>query len=68
MFKVGQTVKVNYNSKYDDEYDDEARRYCKSDDEIGIIAEFSDSHGLCYKVLHLDGNFAWYEPNELKVN
>jgi hypothetical protein len=31
----------------------------------GAIVGSSDSHGLCYKVLHEDGTEAYYDPDEL---
>lgn len=33
----------------------------------GTIASYSDSHGLCYKVKHEDGQEAWYDPSEFVV-
>lgn len=31
----------------------------------GVITRHSDSHGLCFEVLHKDGSTAWYDPDEL---
>lgn len=33
----------------------------------GLVADYSDSHGLCYEVVHKDGSRAWYDPLELEV-
>lgn len=35
--------------------------------ELGVVVEHHDSHGLCYKVLHLDGTCGYYDPSELKI-
>lgn len=35
--------------------------------EEGCIVGVSDSHGLCYRVIHKDGWAAWYDPTELDV-
>lgn len=32
----------------------------------GVIAKYSNSHGLCYQVHHDDETWAWYNPNELE--
>jgi len=31
----------------------------------GRVVGHSDSHGLCYHVVHDDGTDAWYDPSEL---
>ncbi len=33
----------------------------------GKIIGHSDSHGLCYKVLHEDGTEGYYDPSELEL-
>jgi hypothetical protein len=34
--------------------------------QVGVIQRYSNSHGLCYEVLHEDdGTTAWYAPGEL---
>jgi hypothetical protein len=34
----------------------------------GVITDFSDSHGLCYKVVFDGlGEFAWFSPEELDI-
>ena len=36
-------------------------------DALGRIVHYSNSHGLCFKVWHNDGNTAWYDPEELEL-
>lgn len=33
---------------------------------VGTIVDYSDSHGLCYKVKHDNGTESWYNPEELE--
>jgi hypothetical protein len=33
----------------------------------GFVIGHSDSHGLCYHVIHPDNTTAWYNPEELVV-
>lgn len=33
----------------------------------GEVIDYSDSHGLCYLVVHQDGKTRWYESTELEV-
>jgi hypothetical protein len=33
----------------------------------GVVLAHSDSHGLCYQVLHEDGSTSWYDPSEITV-
>lgn len=33
---------------------------------VGTIVDYSDSHGLCYKVRHDSGTESWYNPEELE--
>ena len=32
----------------------------------GIVCEGSDAHGLTFKVKHCNGDFAWWEAEELR--
>lgn len=34
----------------------------------GAIVDYSNSHGLCYGVIHSDGVVAWYDADELTEN
>ncbi|KKK75189.1 hypothetical protein LCGC14_2876240 [marine sediment metagenome] len=34
---------------------------------IGEIVKHSNSHGLCFEVLHNNGSSGWYEPDEVDV-
>ena len=36
----------------------------RHDEQIGVVAKHSDSHGLCYEVAFADGT-AWFDPEEL---
>ena len=47
------------------DYHADARKNCKWGEE-GIVIKVSNSHGLCYQVLHEDGTRPWYEPDELR--
>jgi len=33
----------------------------------GIVSDRSDSHGLCYMVIYLDGSYGWFDPLELEI-
>ena len=35
--------------------------------QTGEIVKHSNSHGLCFEVLHKDGTSGWYESDELDV-
>ena len=48
-----------------DDWSDPKRPACKWGVE-GKIVKYSNSHGLCYEVQHIDGTFAWYDPEELE--
>ena len=44
----------------------EALAGCRQWEITGEIIAYSDSHGLCYEVLHYrDGTSGWYNPEEL---
>lgn len=40
-------------------------RHSRREDAVGVVLGFSDSHGLCYEVRHLDGTQSWYNHEEL---
>lgn len=40
-----------------------ARAHCRWG-VLGTIRSHSDSHGLCYQIVHPDGTTAWYAPTE----
>ena len=31
----------------------------------GVIIDYSNSHGLCFRVRHVDGGCSWYDYDEL---
>lgn len=33
----------------------------------GVVTDHSDSHGLCYEIMHEDGTVGWYDPSEFEV-
>ena len=62
---VGTRVKTLESSRANDwaETLSQARQW----DVTGTIEDYSDSHGLCYKVRHDDGTESWYNPEELEA-
>jgi hypothetical protein len=33
----------------------------------GVVRSSHDSHGLCYEVVHEDGTFGCYDPDEIEI-
>lgn len=33
----------------------------------GTVVDYSNSHGICYTVIHDDGTWAVYDPEELMI-
>ena len=58
-------VRTHIDPKFvnDDWNDPGERRH----DAIGYVVNYSDSHGLCYKIKYEDGNTGWFDPWEVKV-
>jgi len=46
-------------------WSDETRSGCRWG-VIGQVINYSNSHGLCFRVRHGDDTDAWYDPEELK--
>lgn len=59
---IGSSVKTTRDFKFDKEYLNPDARKSSS----GKIVDYSNSHGLCFRIKHDDGNTAWYEPSEVK--
>lgn len=53
--------------KHDDDYTEEARKKRRWG-VTGVIVGKHDSHGLCFDVLHDDGEIATYDPDELEIH
>lgn len=63
----GTLVRTTHeNPKLSHEWSEEGRRTRKWGVE-GIVDNHSDSHGLCYKILHKDGTEGFYDPSEIQV-
>lgn len=61
-----RTLKLIPNVEIERGYVLEAREHAGSGKK-GIIINYSNSHGICYKVKHADGTQAFYEPEELEL-
>lgn len=64
--RLGARVRTTTDAGSDD-WSDLTRSTCKWG-VSGKIIDYSNSHGLCYKVRHQDGSVAWYEPGELELD
>ena len=64
---LGAMVKTTQeNPALKDEWTEEGHKERKWDIE-GTIIEYSDSHGLCYKILHEDNTTGWYDRSEFEI-
>lgn len=62
------TVTVRWDQKLDRGYTPEGIRLRRRHDRLeGRVVDYSDSHGLCFKVMFWGGQTAWYEPEEIGV-
>lgn len=64
-FRVGQLVEATQDDGSTDWADNDAARN-RPWGLLGIVKEVSDSHGICYEVITVAGNF-WYNHGELKA-
>jgi len=62
--RVGKAVITVRSENTADDWSDEARLHCQWG-VSGKIINYSNSHGLCYRVQHEDGTTAWYDMGEL---
>lgn len=63
---IGHVVLTRYNGKIGSGWDADAvkaRKWAVT----GVVTDFTDSHGLGFKVRHDDGSEAWYEPEHLML-
>lgn len=63
---IGHVVLTRYNGKIGAGWDADAvkaRKWAVT----GVVTDFTDSHGLGFKVRHDDGSEAWYEPEHLML-
>jgi hypothetical protein len=61
--EIGTRVKTRKLGKRDFSFIANRRRI----NGAGIITGYSDSHGLCYRVLHDNETEAYYDPDELTI-
>ncbi len=64
LLPVGTRVKTLTASGYNDWV--ETLKQSRQWGVAGTIEDYSDSHGLCYKVRHDDSTESWYDPEELE--
>ena len=60
---IGRQVFTHPSEEGGASYTEEGRRRRRS--AVGTVVNYSNSHGLCYKVEHAPGDHGWYEPTEL---
>jgi hypothetical protein len=64
---IGRKVRVNVRTERQDKYTEEGQQKRRdNDNQVGWIAEQSDSRGLCFGVRFEDGDIAYFEPDEVR--
>jgi len=64
---MGQAARVDELGPSEDYIPETQQERQRRVGQTGLIIDYSNRHGLCYKLLFADGGTAWFEPPELKL-